>query len=470
MSRVLKGLLIVSLLANAALFWAYNTTRQEVEAAHAEADRQHAQLTDLAGELRAARGEISQLRAQSAQSETGPAPAPTPSVGQPAPPEVLDALHRIEDSVAVIRGLTPKSDVPIVFLDKDQLRQYFQESFDREYSPEERAQDQKLLSYIGLIPRDFDLATFLVDLLGEQVVGFYDDDKKHMALIGEASELSPDERVTFAHEFTHTLQDQYYDLRQLNPPDSENDDRSLAIQALVEGDAVQLMTLWASQNLSRQELEQASQGGSDDRKLRQAPLVLRTELLFPYTDGVRFVRALYDSGGFAAVDQAYLRPPSSTEQILHPEKYRAGDEPVAVEIAPTSQLLGDTWSDVSSNTLGELDIRILIEQFTDRQTANRAATGWGGDRYRLMERQDGQLGFILKTAWDTTGDADEFATGLAQGLKKRFGVSEGDTNAARVLIPDASQPSLIVKRGQEVLLVMGPDQAMLSQTATGLGF
>ena len=87
-----------------------------------------------------------------------------------------------------------------------------------------------------------------------------------------------------------------------------------------------------------------------------------------------------------------------------------------------------------------------------------------------MERQDGQLGFILKTAWDTTGDADEFATGLAQGLKKRFGVTEGDTNAARVLIPDASQPSLIVKRGQEVLLVMGPDPLMLSQTAAGLGF
>jgi hypothetical protein len=455
---------------NAALFWAYDTTQQEVKAARAAAEQQQSQLTDLAGELRTARGEIAQLRAQNAASHQGPAPAPTPSVGQPAPPEVLSALHRIEDSVVIIRGLTPKSDVPIVFLDKEQLRQYFQESFDREYSPEERVQDQKLLGYIGLIPRDFDLPTFLVDLLGEQVVGFYDDEKKHMALIGEATELSPDERVTFAHEFTHTLQDQHYDLRQLNPPDTENDDQSLAVQALVEGDAVLLMGLWANQNLNRQELEQASQGGGDDRALRQAPLVLRTELLFPYTEGVRFVRMLYDAGGFAAVDQAYRKPPSSTEQILHPEKYRDGHEPVPVEILPTNQLLGENWADVSSNTLGELDLRILIEQFTDRQTATRAATGWGGDRYRLVERQDGQLGFILKTAWDTTGDADEFASGLVQGLKKRFNVSEGDINAGRVLIPTAGQVSLVVKRDQEVLLVMGPEESMLLQTASGLEF
>jgi hypothetical protein len=155
---------------------------------------------------------------------------------------------------------------------------------------------------------------------------------------------------------------------------------------------------------------------------------------------------------------------------LHPEKYRDGHQPVVVEIAPTEQILGVGWADVSSNTLGELDVRILIEQFTDRQTGNRAAAGWGGDRYRLVERHDGQLGFILKTAWDTAGDADEFSTALAQGLKKRFGVTDGDVNAARVLIRHAQQPSLIVKRGQDVLLVMGPDEAMLSQTASALGF
>jgi hypothetical protein len=228
--------------------------------------------------------------------------------------------------------------------------------------------------------------------------------------------------------------------------------------------------VWASQNLSRQELDQAAQGGGDDRALRQAPLVLRTELLFPYTDGARFARTLYDRGGFAAIDQAYRNPPSSTEQILHPEKYTQGHEPIPVVITPTDQILGAGWADIASNTLGELDMRVLIEQFTDRQTANRAAAGWGGDRYRLIERQDGQLGFILQTAWDTTVDADEFATALAQGLKKRFGVNEGDTTAARIRIRAAEQQSLVVKRGVDVLLVMGPDEAMLTQTASGLGF
>jgi hypothetical protein len=170
------------------------------------------------------------------------------------------------------------------------------------------------------------------------------------------------------------------------------------------------------------------------------------------------------------VDQAFREPPRSTEQILHPEKFNQRNEPIPVEIAATDQILGLGWTDVTSNTLGELDLRILIEQFTDRNTGNRAAAGWGGDRYRLVERGDGQLGLILQTAWDTQNDADEFATALSQGLRKRFGVSNTDTSGSRVLIRNSEQPSLIVKRGSDVLLVMGPDEAMLTQAASALGF
>jgi len=468
MAPLLRLLLAVSLLTNAGLGWAYLTGHREVEPAHADVERLQTQVAELNAELRQARSGSAQFRAEEATADA--AAEPTAPVGQPAPPEVLAELHRIEDSVTAIRGLTPKSDVPIVFLDKDQLHQYFQESFDHEYTPEERVQDQKLLSYIGLIPASFDLPSFIVDLLGEQVVGFYDDDQKRMALIGEASDLSPDERITFAHEYNHTLQDQHFDLQKLNPPNAENDDQSLAIQALVEGDAVLTMGLWANQNLTRSEMEEASRGGGEDQNLRQAPLVLRNELLFPYTDGARFVRVLYDQGGFAAVDQAFREPPRSTEQILHPEKFNQRNEPIPVEIAATDQILGPDWTDVISNTLGELDLRILIEQFTDRNTGNRAAAGWGGDRYRLVERSDGQLGLILQTAWDTENDANEFSTALTQALRKRFGVSNTDTSGSRVLIRNSEQPSLIVKRGGDVLLVMGPDEAMLTQAANALGF
>jgi hypothetical protein len=468
MALVLKLALAASLVINGVLVWANKTAQQEAARTQADVERFQTQLEELSSDLRASRAETAQLRTQYSGESGTVSEAPS---GQTAPPEALAILHGIETDVTTIRGLMPKQDVPIVFFDHEQLRQYFQQSFDKEYSPEERVEDQKLLSYIGLIPASFDLPSFLVDLLGEQVVGFYDDDLKRMALIGEASDLSPDERITFAHEYTHTLQDQHFDLKQLNPPDAENDDRSLAVQALVEGDATLLMGLWAEQHLTRSERDEAARSGGDDTALRQAPLVLRQELLFPYTDGLRFVRRLYDQGGYAAVDQAFRDPPGSTEQILHPEKYLQRQEPNVIELASTDQILGPEWTDVSSNTMGELDLRVLIEQFTDRQTANRAAAGWGGDRYRLVERSDGQLAFILQTSWDTATDADEFAAALGQGLRKRFGADRADSSTGdRVLIPSAGQASMIVKRGSDVLLVMGPDEATLTRATNALGF
>lgn len=388
------------------------------------------------------------------------------------PTEVVAELRRIEESVARIRGLQPVAEVPLAFLDRERVRQYFQESFDREYTPDERVQDRKLLAQLGLIPRDMDLAATLVDLLGEQVVGFYDDDQRRMTLVGQAAGLGPDDRITFAHEFTHALQDQHYGLKALNPPDSDDDDRSLAIQALVEGDATLVMQLWATQSLSPRELDQAARSGGDDRKLRQAPLVLRVELLFPYSEGLRFVQRLYERGGYGAVDQAFRDPPRSTEQILHPDKYLDGDQPVSVQLPAVVDLLGADWVDVTSNTLGELDLRILIEQYTDRTTATRAAGGWGGDRYRLMENGAGQLALVMKTTWDTQSDADEFHLALVQSIRRRFGAAtgRGDADAPDlVAVTSADQHTLISKRGAEVVLVMAPDESTAAQGVAAVG-
>src|SRR5205823_1133055 len=133
-------------------------------------------------------------------------------------------------------------------------------------------------------------------------------------------QFGPAEKDTFAHEFTHALQDQYFDLGKLSPKHPDNDDRSLAIQALIEGDAVLMQRLWAQQKLSQDEINQLGQGGADS-KLFSAPLFLREQLLFPYGDGFNFVRQTYQQrGGYVGVDDVFLHPPDSTEQILHPEK------------------------------------------------------------------------------------------------------------------------------------------------------
>src|SRR6185295_4896142 len=201
------------------------------------------------------------------------------------------------------------------------------------------------------------------------------------------------------------LQDQYYDLGKLAPKHPDNDDRSLAMQALIEGDAVLIQRLWAQENLSADELGQLGQSGSTDSKLFSAPLFIREQLLFPYGDGFNFVRRAYQTGGGSAgVDDVFRNPPDSTEQILHPEKYRTREKPIEVTLPDLAATMGAGWRKINSNVMGELDFRLVLEQLTDTGRATRGSTGWGGDRWMLLEK-DGRQALVIKAVWDTENDA-----------------------------------------------------------------
>lgn len=412
------------------------------------------------------------------QGDAGPAAAimapPTADVAAgPAPSAAAadgSAYRQLESVVARIRGLEPTREVALRFMSQQELRRYFADAFDREYSPEERQRDQQLLVTLGLLEPGQDLTALMLDLLSEQVIGFYDEETREMYLIGDVVQPTAASKVTFAHEFTHALQDEYFDLRQLNPPDSDNDDRSAAIQALVEGDATLVMLLYMRNELSaaeRREYARSQLAAGDADSLDRAPLVLREELLFPYQAGLRFVQVLERQGGFAAVDAAFRDPPQSTEQILHPEKYRAREAPVPVALPDLAAALGSGWRQSVSNTLGELDLRILIEQFTDGALAERAGAGWGGDRYVLLQSDDGRAAVVIKTVWDTPLDAQEFSDAYQQALRKRYGAAARSVlgDASRLVIAGDGFAASTVLRGQEVLIVLAPDEATRSTLA-----
>src|SRR5262249_45020627 len=160
-------------------------------------------------------------------------------------------------------------------------------------------------------------------------------------MLSNNGQFGPDEKVTFAQEFDHALQDQYFDLNTLAPKNPDNDDRSLAIQALTQGDATLLQRLWAQQNLTSDELSALGKNGGTSQ-LFSASLFLREQLLFPYSDGFNFVRQIYQTGGYAAVDAVFRDPPQSTAQVLHIDKYRNHVAPVEVDLPDLSQgALGD---------------------------------------------------------------------------------------------------------------------------------
>jgi hypothetical protein len=406
-----------------------------------------------------------------------PSTAVATSAPTPAPRAVLtkDSVYAgVQAAVSRIRGLRPSRDVELHYMNQAELRQFFRDAFDREYSPEERASDQKLLVTLGLIRKDQDITELLHRVLSEQVIGLYDDDTVRMYLIGEASVPTPGSRVTFAHEFTHALQDEHFNLKVLNPPDSDNDDRAAAVQALVEGDATLTMVLFSAAELSAEERRRYAQSESAGglSSFRDVPLVLREELLFPYIEGLRFVQLLHRQGGFAAIDAVFRDPPASTEQIIHPEKYLAREAPVAVTLPDLAASLGEGWRQTASNILGELDVRILVETYVDRPTAEKAAAGWGGDRYALLEDSNGRSAVVLKTVWDNRAEAGEFFQAYGATLRNRFGRQGRVTSqeADRQLLVAPGYATLVAVRGQEVVGVLAPDQPSMDLLAKALGW
>jgi hypothetical protein len=348
---------------------------------------------------------------------TGPTPAPTAT---PKPEEVYAA---IKQSVIDIRGLQPKRDIDPQILDETELGKRVKDAFNRDNPPEIVRANERLLKGLDLLPEDASLATMFVDMQSSQVAGYYDPDAKELFVVSRTGGLGPTERVTFAHEFTHALQDQNFDLNEFDLAEVGQGDRGLARLSLIEGDATAVMTVWVQQHLNIVELLQLTQEASDPEALpilEELPPIIREGALFPYDAGLKFVLALQSSGGEGAVDGAFKDPPASSEQIMHFEKYEAHEKPVAVAI-PTgiAGRLGNGWKESLQDTLGEFQLGVWLRQGTDRATvANDAAAGWGGDRVALYEGPNGAWGIVLMTAWDSEQDARDFSDAAAQTISK----------------------------------------------------
>ena len=334
----------------------------------------------------------------------------------------VSVLRQIEAQVSQIRGLQPLSEPDLRVVDAAGMHQYLVGELDSDYLPAERELDQKAFVALGLIKPTDDLVQIQLGLLSDQVVGVYDADSRSMLVLSSGQPtFGASERLTYAHEFNHALQDQYYDLNSIAPKHSDNADRSMAVHALIEGDAVTLQTLWAAAELRPEELVELARGSaSADSSLYRVPLVVRTELLFPYVEGFNFVRQAYRDAGnnYAAIDAIFQNPPESTAQLLHPEKYRAQVHPVTPDLPDAATTLG--WRRLGANTLGELDTRVMLEQWgTDHTAAVRIASGWAGDRYQLVEK-DGRPALAVKWAWESPEAARAFFSAYTRGLRTRF--------------------------------------------------
>ena len=270
---------------------------------------------------------------------TGPrlhAPTAAPSA-TPAPSQDVTAIYEaIEAQVVAIRGLTPKRPVERKVLDEAQLRATLTEQFDADTPPEYVAANERLYKAMGLMPQDGDLRQLTLDLLSAGVAGFYRNDQDNLYVISRSGGLGGNEKITFAHEYDHALQDQTWTVFTDQDGVLDRTDWIMARQATFEGDATLLMTQWAIANLTPAELQDLVTAGTDPDQaavMARVPAIMRETLLFPYTTGAAFVQGQYGQGDWAAVDAMYDRMPESTEQILHPEKYQSNEKPLDVTVA-----------------------------------------------------------------------------------------------------------------------------------------
>lgn len=389
-----------------------------------------------------------------------PSPSPTPSTPTPTPTAIaspadpLEVYAAIAEQVSAIRGLEPTADIAPVVIDEATLRANLEAAFDRDNPPELLAANERLLRALGLLEPGVSLRSAIIDLNASQVIGYYSSTDDALFVIDRGGALGATARVTYAHEFTHQLQDQHVDLDSLGLSAIDESDRSLAVRALVEGDATLVQTRWMTGNLGPDDLTELLRDATDPdvmAALAKAPRFLVATSLFPYQDGGAFVGAV-GNGDFAPIDAAYRRLPTTTEQILHPEKYLAGEiaeRPFVEPPAAWQAALGPGWSADPADTLGEFLLRFwLTESGVGAAEAVDAAAGWDGDRIVLFAGPAGETVVVLATTWDTIADVDVFVSAAQQtvaGLR--------------------ASSATLTGTGRTTFLVFGTDEAAVGRLA-----
>jgi len=387
---------------------------------------------------------------------------------------ISDQMDEIQKQVTSYRGLELKEPLQRALMTTAELKDKVETDFFGEYTQENADSDVEELSAMGLLDPDFHLLTFYKDLYAEQVAGYYDNITKEMYVISDES-FGGMERMTYAHEFTHVLQDQNYDFENgLQYNDSKCDTDSeycAAVQALIEGDASLSEYTWFSKYGTEQDRQDIInfQNSYQSPVYDSAPAYMKLDFVFPYDQGYEFVNSLYSQGGWEAIDAAYANPPVSTEQILHPEKY-PDDVPMKVELPNLQSALGNTWQEVDQSTMGEWYTYLILGSGydpafrLDDNQAKTAAAGWGGDAYGFYkDSATSQFVFLWISEWDTSQDLDEFAQASLDYGTARWGTPTQERNNIYTWQSTANGFVYIRQTGTQMIWLMAPNRTI--QTA-----
>jgi hypothetical protein len=375
-----------------------------------------------------------------------------------------------------ISGMKLRHAVPCDFISKEQVNQFLKKRIKDTSTPDEVRAEELTLKKFGLIPQDFDLAKNEVDLLTEQAAAFYDYDRKKLFITDSTS--SDSQTPVLAHELSHALADQNYNLARFIRQGRKSDDGSTARLAVMEGQATWMMSEYLAHQAGTSLKDSATLAatmanlaagdeGNDSNKtdgefpvFDKEPLYLKLTLVFPYTKGMSFQQAVLVRDPQTGFGEVFLHPPVSTQQILHPEKYfehlRPADPALPVIHLPHG------YKGLVGGELGELEQGIMLEQYTGKTRAAHLAPHWRGCNFELQEnKKAGRVVLLYATEWDSEESAADYFAAYREVMRKKWKSMKISTEERELLTGMGDDGRFELRRnGPIVTSVEGLDPGM----------
>jgi hypothetical protein len=405
-----------------------------------------------------------------------PTPLPTPTATIAVAPEFInkDKIADIKQFVERWRDLSPAQEIPLTFLTQAQVRaQYAEDSLDQK-TLSTIARQREFYLALGLMEPDVDLVQAVLDSTSDILLGYYTPGEKQMYVIAESVNMFAQEEMTFAHEYTHALQDQYFDLGRIFDQEASADEL-IAARAVPEGDARLVEALYTFKEIDQTQVDYNVYRYlmADHPDIEGISPALGILTYFPYTAGEYFMIYLYVESGYNwdLVNKSYERLPLSSEQVLHPEKYLANERPRAVAVPDLAASLGPGWREIDRDVLGEIGLLVWLIDQTEEPTAVNGAAGWAGDQYTLWIDEADRRVLANRSTWDTSEEAVEFFEAFNHYMKLRLQGSQvnGYEEASARIWEHETGVTLLSRSGQDILILVAPDRATTDAIRTQFG-
>lgn len=415
--------------------------------------------------------------AGTAEAQQATVPAKPPASTATPNSDFAAAADEVLGQMSEITGLKLRTPLKKSLRSREQIRSYVIREMDEDKNPAERYAGERSAEAFGLLPKGFNLDSFMIDLLTEQIAGLYDP-KAHEFYVADWIPIA-DQRMVMAHELTHALEDQHFEIEAWVKAARPNDDAELARESVLEGSAMAAMVDYLLQGTGRSlqdlpDIDPSMLIGdmAGTPMLQKAPPFLKDALVFPYLDGLNFSAAVLKPAGWSGLSGVFAKPPVSTQQILHPALYRSGQAPAPIALPSMDAALGSDWTRLEDNAMGEFGWKEVLKQFLGEARATPVSTAWDGDRYLVYEqKQTKRLLLITRVRLTNAEQATRFFGQYSEALKKKHDRRTDEAERSNFLSFQTPDGGVFLRCvGRECVTLEGGDAALFSKLSKELNW